>query len=244
MNASIKIFPTPLALAESLALWLVNQINDTRATNLPFTIALSGGSTPKLLFSVLGERFASSVNWHNVHFFWVDERCVPPDHPESNFGMTHKALLDKIDIPIGNIHRIRGEDDPEKEADRYSEEIKSHTLKRNGLPFFNIMLLGLGEDGHTASIFPGNEKLFLTDKICTSAVHPSTGQERITITGKVINNAANIIFIVTGKNKAGIVNNIIGQRDNKKQFPASYVKPFDGRVFWYLDEAAGSLIGG
>jgi 6-phosphogluconolactonase len=244
MNASIKIFPTPLALAESLALELVNQINDTSAERLPFSIALSGGNTPKLLFSVLGDKFSSSVNWNNVHLFWVDERCVPPDDPESNFGMTKKALLSKTIIPEGNIHRIHGEDDPEKEAERYSDEIMSFTVKRNGLPFFNIMLLGLGEDGHTASIFPGNEKLFLTDKICTSAVHPITGQERITITGKVINNAANVIFIVTGKNKAGIVNNIAGQHDNKRQFPASFVKPSDGRVFWYLDEPAGSLFRG
>lgn len=243
MDNTIKIFPTPLALAESLALDLVNQINNTSTERLPFTIALSGGNTPKLLFSVLGDKFASSVNWYNVHLFWVDERCVTPDDPESNFGMTKKALLNRIDLPERNVHRIKGEDNPEKEAESYSGEIAKHTARRNGLPFFDVMLLGLGEDGHTASLFPGNEKLFLTDKICTSAVHPSTGQVRITITGKVINNAANIIFIVTGKNKAGIVNNIIGQRDNKKQFPASFVKPSDGRVFWYLDEAAGSLIG-
>lgn len=243
MDRIIKIFPTPQALAESLALSLVNQINDARTSSLPFTIALSGGSTPKLLFSVLGDQFASSVNWSNIHFFWVDERCVPPDDPESNFGMTEKALLSKISIPEVNVHRIRGEDNPDKEAGRYTTEIDKFTVKRNGLPCFNVMLLGLGEDGHTASVFPGNEKLFRSDKIYTSAVHPSTGQERITITGKVINNAANIIFIVTGKNKAGIVNNIVGQRDNKKQFPASFVKPSDGRVFWYLDEPAGSLIG-
>jgi 6-phosphogluconolactonase len=246
MDNAIKIFPTPQALAESLALWLVNQIEEIEEADKrisPFTIALSGGSTPKLIFSVLGDKFASSVSWSNVHFFWVDERCVPPDDPESNFGMTNKTLLSKIDIPEGNIHRIRGEDDPDKEAGRYTAEIDKFTIKRNGLPCFNIMLLGLGEDGHTASIFPGNEKLFQTDEICTSAVHQPTGQKRITITGKVINNAANIIFIVTGKNKAGIVNNIAGQRDNKKQFPASFVKPSDGRIFWYLDEPAGSVIG-
>ena len=104
------------------------------------------------------------------------------------------------------------------------------------------MLLGLGEDGHTASILPGNEKLFLSDKICAAAVHPSTGQERITITGKVINNAASVFFLVTGKNKAGIVNNILGEHKNKKQFPASFVKPTDGRLLWYVDEEAGALI--
>ena len=243
VKQSIRIFPTPQALAESLALDLVSQIKEADTGVNHFTIALSGGSTPRLLFMVLGDLHASSVPWDKVHFFWVDERCVPPEDHESNFGMTKKALLNKIDIPVSNVHRIKGEDDPAKEAERYSEEIMSFTVKRNVLPFFNIMLLGLGEDGHTASIFPGNERLFLSDEICTSAVHPSTSQKRITITGKVINNSASIIFIVTGKNKAEIVNNIIGLRDNKKQFPASYVKSSEGRIVWYLDEEAASLIG-
>jgi 6-phosphogluconolactonase len=243
MNKIIKIFPTPLALAEFLALDLVNKIKEADTSDSPFTIALSGGNTPRLLFSILGDQFAGSKAWRSVHFFWVDERCVPPQDLESNFGMTNEVFLSKIDIPRKNIHRIKGEDDPFKEAERYTKEINDFTVKRGGLPFFNVMLLGLGIDGHTASVFPGNEELFLTDMICTTAVQPVTGQKRITITGKIINNTANIFFLVTGKNKAVIVNNIIGQRDNKIQFPASFVKPTDGRLFWYLDEAAGELIG-
>jgi 6-phosphogluconolactonase len=242
VNPLIKIFPTPQALAESLALDLVNQINDTDTSVNPFTIALSGGNTPKLLFSVMADQFAGQVSWKNVHFFWVDERCVPPDHLESNYGMTNEVFLRKIDIPMENIHRIRGEDNPGKEAERYSEEINEFTFQKNGFPFFNVMLLGLGEDGHTASIFPGNEKLFRSDEICVIAVHPRTGQKRITITGQVINNSPEIIFMVTGKNKSGIVKNIIGRGDDKKQFPASFVNPVQGKVVWYLDEeAAGSL---
>jgi 6-phosphogluconolactonase len=156
--------------------------------------------------------------------------------------MTKEVFLSKIDIPKENIHRIRGEDDPGKEAERYSGEVNEFTIQKNGFPFFNVMLLGLGEDGHTASIFPGNEKLFRSDKICVIAVHPKTGQKRISITGQVINNSSEIIFMVTGKNKSGIVNNIIGKGDDKKQFPASFVKPVQGKVVWYLDEgAAGSL---
>jgi 6-phosphogluconolactonase len=244
MNEIIKIFPTPQSLAESLALDLVSQIREADSGDHPFTIALSGGSTPRLLFSVLGDLYASSVPWDKVHFFWVDERCVPPEDHESNFGMTNEVLFSKIKIPRENIHRMKGEDDPVKESERYSREINDFSAKRNDLPFFDIMLLGLGEDGHTASIFPGNEKLFLTDKTCTTAVHPSTGQTRITITGKIINNAASVILLVTGKNKAVIVNKIMEKHKNKKQFPASFVKPTDGRLYWYLDEAAGSLIGG
>jgi len=242
MNTTIKIFPTPQALAESLALELVNLINDTNTESLPFTIALSGGNTPKLLFSIIGDQYANFIKWNKVHFFWVDERCVPPDDPESNFGMTQKSLLGKIDITIANIHRIRGENDFMQEAERYTNEMNNFTVKKNGLPFFNIVLLGLGEDGHTASVFPGNEKLFFLDKICTTIVHPITGQKRITITGKVINNASKIIFLVTGRSKARLVKNIIGHGDKKKQFPASYVIPVDGSIFWYLDEESGSLL--
>jgi 6-phosphogluconolactonase len=242
MNKSIKIFPTPLALAESLAGDIINLINKNEDPKIPFTIALSGGNTPKLLFSVLGDQFAGSANWSKVHFFWVDERCVPPDNSESNFGMTHKAFLSRIEIPQNNIHRIRGEKDPDKESERYSKEINDFTVQRMGLPFFNVILLGLGEDGHTASLFPGNEKLFLSNKICVSAVQPSTGQKRITITGKVINNAGYIIFMVNGKSKAHIIRNIIEPGNNKKQFPASYVMPVEGRVLWYLDEEAALLI--
>jgi len=242
VNQLIRLFPTPEVLAESLALDLVNQIKDADTSVNPFTIALSGGNTPGLLFSVLGERYARAVSWEKIHFFWVDERCVPPGNPESNYGMTNEVFLRKIDIHQENIHRIRGEDDPGKEAERYSGEINEFTIQKNGLPLFNVMLLGLGEDGHTASVFPGNEKLFVTDKICVVAVHPLTGQKRITITGRVINNSSEIIFMVTGKNKAGIVNNIVGKGDNKKQFPASYVKPVQGRVMWYLDRDAGSML--
>lgn len=238
-----KVFPTPQALAESLAFDLVNQIKNVDTSVNYFTIALSGGSTPRFLFTVLGDLYAGTVSWDKVHFFWVDERCVPPEDTESNFRMANETLFTKIEIPEENIHRIKGEADPVKEAERYSKEMLDFTVKRNRLPFFDIILLGMGEDGHTASIFPGYEHLFLTDKICAVVVHPSTGQKRITITGLVINNAASVFFLVTGKNKATIVNNILRDHNDKKQFPASFVKPTDGRLYWFLDAAAGSLIG-
>jgi len=242
MERVIKIFPIQKILAESLALDLVNMINENKDSNFPFTIALSGGNTPGLLFSVMANQHRDAVDWNKVHFFWVDERCVPPDNKESNFGMTHKVFLGKIKIPKDNIHRIRGEDSPEKEAERYSEELKHFTTKRNGIPFFDIILLGLGEDGHTASVFPGNEKLFQSDSICTTALHPATGNTRLTITGKVINNTRQIIFIVTGRNKAEIVRKIIDGKGAEKHFPASYVIPVDGSIIWYLDAPAGLLL--
>jgi 6-phosphogluconolactonase len=242
MKRVIKIFPTPEVLSESLALDLVNTIKENKDSNFPFTIALSGGNTPGLLFSILGDQHRDAVDWNNVHFFWVDERCVPPEDNESNFGMTNKALLSKINIPHGNVHRIKGEEDPEAEAERYSKEINDFVRNKNGLPCLNVILLGLGEDGHTASIFPGNLKLFKSEKISEMAVNPVTGQKRITLTGKVINNSENIFFLVTGKSKASVVRSILHKEIKGKQYPALYVLPEDGRLFWYLDNDAGSLI--
>lgn len=242
MYPVIKIFPTPSKLAESVALEIVNKITESGKAGSPISIALSGGKTPKLLFSVLGDKFAKSVDWNIVHFYWVDERCVPPDKKDSNFGMTHAALFSQIRIPDSNIHRIRGEDNPEKESIRYSDELNKFIVKRNGLPCFNIILLGIGEDGHTASIFPGNEQLFKSDKLCATAAHPVSSQIRITLTGKVINNSDNIFFLATGKNKASVIKYILNDNDSKKQFPASFVDPADGNLFWFIDKDAGSLL--
>jgi 6-phosphogluconolactonase len=169
---------------------------------------------------------------------------VPPESSESNYRLVQENLLDKIDLFPMNIHRIRGEDDPEKEAERYSEEINDFTFKRGRLPFFNAVLLGLGEDGHTASIFPGSEHLFRSEKICLSTIHPVTGQHRITLGGKVINNAASIIFHVTGKNKTDIVRSIVDDTEPWKKYPASYVSPSEGKLFWYLDDEAGMHLKG
>jgi len=183
---------------------------ESEKVTTPFCIALSGGSTPELLYSVLGDHFSKSVNWENIHFFWGDERCVPAGSHESNFGMTHRSLLGKINIPASNIHRIRGEDDPAMEASRYAGEISDYTRKRDGLPVFDLIILGLGEDGHTASIFPSEANLMESEKICEVASHPVSMQKRITLTGRIINNADKVTFLVTGRKKAVIVEKIIG----------------------------------
>ena len=242
MDKSIKIFPSPYELAEKYAEELVSMIIESANKKKPFTVALSGGSTPELLFSVLGEHFSKSAPWEYVHFFWGDERCVPPDNQGSNYGMTSRKLLEKIDIPSANIHRIKGEADPEKEAARYSEEISDFTASRDGLPLFNLIILGLGEDGHTASIFPGHQELFNSDKICDVAVQPLTLQKRITLTGRIINNADYVNFLVTGKKKADIIGKIINKNASSQNYPASYIVPVYGVLRWFIDEEAGGLL--
>ena len=217
-------------------------INKSSLNKKVFTVALSGGSTPALLFSLLGDNFSKSVKWNNVHFFWGDERCVSPDNAESNYGMTKRMLFNKIDINSANIHRIRGEEDPEKEAIRYSKEISDYTLKKEGIPCFDLIILGLGEDGHTASIFPGHTELFSSDRICEVAAHPVNQMKRITITGRVINNADSVVFLVTGLNKSIIVEDILKKGDPAHNIPASFVVPVNGTLTWFIDEDAGSLL--
>lgn len=240
MNRIVKIFPTPLELANAFAVDIAEMIR--KSYDQPFTIALSGGSTPGLLFKVLSENFKSSVDWKRVHFFWGDERCVAPEDPESNYGMTRKELIDNILIPSVNVHRIKGEDNPDDEARRYSEEILTFTRSVDGIPFFNLVILGLGEDGHTASIFPGQNELLNSQKICEVAIHPVTHQKRITITGKVINNAAEVVFLVAGKKKSEIVQKLFNKTSVTNDYPASGIVPVHGETHWYIDSEAAKLL--
>lgn len=238
----MNIFSSPSILAEKFAKDLINSVNESADKKKPLSVALSGGSTPELLFSLLGDHYSKSAPWEYVHFFWGDERCVPPDHPESNYGLAKTKLFDKIDIPSSNIHRIKGEGDPEKEASRYSQEIFSYTCERDGLPVFDMIILGVGEDGHTASIFPGNLELFKSNKICEVTVHPVSQQKRITLTGRVINNSDSVTFLVTGNKKAKIVERILKSFPVAKNYPASFIIPLHGKLLWYIDIEAAILL--
>lgn len=242
MSRILKIFNTPQELAEAFAIEIVNIINESLKKKKPTTIALSGGKTPKLLFTVLAEKYSKSVDWSYVHLFWSDERCVQPVDPESNYGMTRKILLDKIEIPEKNVHRIRGEEDPDSEASRYSKEIIANTLSENKIPKFDLIVLGMGEDGHFASIFPGNIKLLSSKKVCEATAHPVSGLKRITITGKVINNADKIFFLVAGNSKAPVIEQIFNKEAISENFPATYVDPERGDTIWFLDKEAAELI--
>jgi 6-phosphogluconolactonase len=242
LGALFKIFHTPLELAEAFAAELAGRINAAEDKGSSFSIAISGGNTPRMLFTILAEKYSSSVNWHNVRLFWVDERCVSPGNPESNYGMTKLILLDNINIPENNIHRIKGEDDPVKEADRYAQEIHISVRSKDLFPVFDLVVLGMGDDGHTASIFPGNLNLMDSEKICEVAIHPLSGQKRITLTGKVINNADFVAFLVTGQNKARIIEEIYKKKPQNMNYPASFISPSHGIVEWFIDDKAGELI--
>jgi 6-phosphogluconolactonase len=154
--------------------------------------------------------------------------------------MTKQYLLDFISIPEENIHRIKGENEPGLEAVRYSEEIKNIVDSKNGLPSFDLVMLGIGEDGHTASIFPDQMHLLDSKKICDVAVHPINGQKRITVTGSTINNSEEVIFLVTGRSKADILKKIL--EDQNKIYPAAFIKPINGELKYFIDEEASGLL--
>lgn len=236
----IKVFKDGKQVAVAFAEYLVNLIRSKKGK---IFIALSGGSTPKVLFGLLAEEaYKNKIDWSKVHLFWGDERCVAPDHADSNYKMTYEQLLSKINIPKENVHRVLGENNPEEEAVRYSKEISSLLPKDNDLPVFDLVMLGMGDDGHTLSIFPHQMQLLESDKICEIATHPQSGQKRVTLTGTIANNAKVLTFLVTGKNKAEKILEITKQQKDWNKYPASYINPSNGELYWYLDEDAAELI--
>ena len=242
MPPTLNIFPDNPAVARAFASELTRLIQSLSETQSSVSISLSGGSTPKLLFSVLASEYANSIDWNKVHFFWCDERCVVPSNPESNYGEAERLLFSNIHIPKSNIHRIVGESDPALERARYEQEVlETMNSDPNELPKFDIVLLGMGSDGHTASIFPHQIEFMQSDRVCEIATHPESGQKRITLTGPVLNLAANVFFLVTGENKARVLAEIIGNTGQCKTYPTYYVSPTNGSQF-YIDQSAGSLI--
>lgn len=187
-----------------------------------------------MFFTILSLDYKKKIEWSKVNFYWADERCVPPEDDESNYGMTKKLLLSKVEIPESNIHRIMGEINPRDEAVRYSEILRENLKQKNNFPVFDLILLGMGDDGHTASIFPDQMSLLTSEKICDVAIQPTSKQKRITLTGKTINNALRINFLATGKEKEKKVNDILEKKNDYLKYPASHINPIEGTVKWYV----------
>lgn len=208
----------------------------------PIHVALSGGSTPKIIFDYLAAHLGKEINWKNFHFYWGDERCVPPSDAESNYKMTVDHLLSKIDMPEENIHRVLGEANPDEEAVRYGKVIDRNLSKVDGIPQFDLVMLGMGDDGHTVSIFPDSIELWDSPENCVVATHPDSGQKRVTITGKLVNAAKAITFLVTGAGKAEKVKEIFKKEEGYKKYPASLVQANQGKLIWFMDQDAAKDI--
>ncbi len=237
MDHVIKIFKSIDDLSLGFAEQLIESIKGKNSDSY-FSLVLSGGSTPKAVFRYLAANFTDSIPWGKILIFWGDERCVEPENEESNFRMANESLLELVPIPRKNIFRIMGENEPSNESDRYSEIVKQHVRSIEGIPQFDLIMLGLGDDGHTASIFPGNQNLFKSNKLFEVGENPYSHQKRITATFKLINHASAVAFLVTGKSKAEMVSSIIERKIEREELPASMVQPIGGEVIWFLDDLA------
>jgi 6-phosphogluconolactonase len=209
-----------------------------------FTVALSGGSTPKELYSLLAApEFAERIPWPKVHLFWGDERCVAPDHPESNYRMVKETLLSKVPIPEKNVHRMKGEEDPRIAARNYEQTLrKFFALSEGEFPRFDLVLLGLGRDGHMASLFPGSAALHSTNHLVAAVASAPPQPNRLTLTLPVINRAAHIIFLVAGKDKAAALRDALGAENDPVRFPSQSIKPGKGKLTWLVDQDAAFLL--
>lgn len=208
-----------------------------------FLVALSGGSTPKALYSILAsDKYAQQLDWSKVHFLFGDERSVPPTHADSNFAMANAILFSPLHIPSAQIHRMRGEDPPETAAAQYETTLRHLTAAVPGQwPRLDLVLLGMGDDGHTASLFPGTASLTEQTRWVVPSTSPQGTRARVTLTLGVINHASVVLFLVAGRNKAAVVRRVLEQRPGDPgQYPAALVRPETGRLLWYLDRAAAS----
>ena len=238
----LEIYDNPQELAWAAASRFASLAEQSIAERGTFTVALSGGSTPKAMFSLLAKSpFSTSLPWSDIQFFWGDERCVLPDHPDSNFRMTTETLLSKVAAAPEKIFRIPAEDDDhQRAAERYATTLRQ--TFNSETPQFDLVFLGMGADGHTASLFPGTKALQATDQIAVANFVEKLNAWRITLTAKTINNARNVIFLIAGEDKAATLQNVLEGEYHPQTYPSQLIQPSSGSLLWMLDEAASSLL--
>lgn len=237
---------TPAAVARRAAELIVEHIGAAVRARGVARIAVSGGSTPRAVFDLLADphqAFFQQMPWTQMQLFWVDERCVPPTNEESNFGMTWAAMVSKVPLPAANVHRMEGELDPQEAASRYESEIRN-TFRLEGAetPTFDLILLGLGQDGHTASLFPHTTGLHETARICMANHVPQKYVWRLTLTWPVIIHGREVAFLIEGDAKAEMVRRVFAGPYDPETYPAQLIRPANGRLTLLLDAAAASQL--
>jgi len=238
-NVRISVFDDLQSLSQSAAELFQSLSRSSIGAKGRFAVALSGGTTPRLLYTLLGASpYQNTIEWHSIHLFWADERCVPADDPASNYKLVRDTLLKKITIPEENVHHVHGETDPELAAHAYEQDIKAF-YGTVAIPIFDLIILGIGADGHTASIFPGSPTVPESARVAVPVYLEKPQVNRVTITISVINHASNVLFLVAGKAKTNVLQNIL-YGGNPKAYPAGLVSTENGTVTWFIDrEAAG-----
>lgn len=245
-NQKIQIVADAEAMGRVAAETLVKHISESLQTRDVYSIALSGGSTPCRLYRLLAgdTGLRGKIPWERVHFFWGDERHVPPDHPDSNYHMAFEAMLSRVPIPPANIHRIRAENpDADQAAGDYARGIRRFFDIASGeIPRFNCVLLGMGSDGHTASLFPGSPALDEQKRLVVANWVEKFQSYRITLTAPVFNNADLILFLVSGSEKADALKTVLEDDAVPDRYPAQLIQPSRGALFWFLDRSAASCL--
>jgi 6-phosphogluconolactonase len=241
-----QVFPTAQDLALASARLFAAKVELAVATRGIARVAISGGSTPQATFKLLADPeqpFLTTIPWDKLQLFWVDERCVPPDHPESNYGVARELLLSKVPIPASNIFRMEGELDPEEAANRYESYLRN-SMKLEGAesPAFDLLGLGMGDDGHTASLFPRTDALEAIGRLCVANHVPQKDTWRLTLTWPVINQAAEVYFELAGAAKAGILAEVLTGPRDPERLPSQLIRPSNGKLLFLLDEAAAAKL--
>jgi 6-phosphogluconolactonase len=242
----VAVFPDDATLMRAEAEHVAALARAAIAARGRFLLALSGGSTPRRLYELLSRPpFLEGIDWSRVHVFWGDERCVPPGHPESNYRMAREALLDRVPIPDGNVLRIHGEDEPNRAAEAYEQVLRRVFGRMEGRPdrTFDEVLLGMGDDGHTASLFPGTPPLTEGHRwVMAQYVEPLPVQWRITLTPVVLNAAADVTFLVAGASKAPRLREVLEGGPRDVSLPAQLIRPLQGVLHWMVDAAAAARL--
>jgi 6-phosphogluconolactonase len=241
-SSDILVFDTREQLALAAAERFVECEYAFRGELERFTVALAGGNTPRRVYELLGtERFKNRVHWSQVHLFFGDERAVPADHPDSNYAMAYEALISKVPIPAKNVRRMIGEGDARENARLYENQLRTFFAAADW-PQFDFVFLGLGEDGHTASLFPRSAALAEKSKWVSATKQERTGQVRLTLTVPVFNHAGQVVFLVSGKRKAKILAEVLHSQPGSDSFPAQAIQPISGELCWMVDKSAASLL--
>jgi 6-phosphogluconolactonase len=241
-SPDLRIFPDRPALFQAAEQEFVRLARAAIQSNGRFTVALAGGSTPKGLYSLLATNTA--VAWDKVYFFFGDERHVPPDDPESNYRMAREAMLSKLPLPAGNVFRVPAEDpDAGHAAESYEQTLRQFFQTPAGkFPRFDLILLGMGPDGHTASLFPGGKALQETSRRVVADWVEKFKTHRITFTLPVLNNAAVVMFLVSGEDKAQALKEVLEGSQPAEMFPSKLVRPTNGKLIWLIDQSAASAL--
>ncbi|MCI0350375.1 MAG: 6-phosphogluconolactonase [Acidobacteriales bacterium] len=238
----IRVLADARQVSQAAANEFARVAHESIQTKGEFDVALAGGSTPRATYEILAKA-AAKLPWEKVHIFFGDERCVPPEHADSNYGMARDALLSHVSIPANNVHRMKGEVDAPAAAEQYEGDLRRHFRLSNGaLPRFDLVMLGMGDDGHTASLFPGSAGLAEISRLVIANWVEKFKQHRLTLTFPVLNNAAEIMFLVAGAPKAKVMGEIFAKNTPVDRYPVQRIQPAAGHVLWLLDRAAAQFL--